>query len=291
MLVVGVLLILLAVIFAIQDAIMRILTHHVGRGGPLLKPLFRRTRSIVRFGLIIVAVNIAAPLLPVTREALSAIQHSLAASLIVLIGWIVFVAANLFADEYLRKLNWDDADNLNARKAATQVRILKRALGTLIVILTIGSALMTFESVRQFGISIFASAGAAGIIVGLAARPVLANLVAGVQIAITQPIRLDDVLVVEGEWGRVEELTATYVVVKIWDLRRLILPLSYFLERPFQNWTRSSSSIIGSVYFYLDYTAPVERIRQKLHEIIKEEKDWDGEVLSLQVTDAKPEYD
>ena len=144
------------------------------------------------------------------------------------------------------------------------MRILTRAVDTLIVVVTVGAALMTFEPVRQYGVSLFASAGVAGLVAGLAARPMLSNLIAGIQIAMTQPIRLDDEVVVENEWGRVEEITSTYVVVRLWDLRRLIVPLTYFIEKPFQNWTRESTSLIGSVLFYVDYTAPIERMRAKV---------------------------
>ena len=140
---------------------------------------------------------------------------------------------------------------------------------------------------RQYGVSLFASAGVAGIVAGLAARPVLTNLIAGVQLAMTQPIRIDDAVVVENEWGTIEEITSTYVVVRLWDWRRMIVPLSYFIEKPFQNWTRENSSLIGSAFLYVDYRAPVGVIRDKLHEIVKASKNWDGSVVNLQVTDAK----
>jgi len=146
---------------------------------------------------------------------------------------------------------------------------------------------MTFEPVRQYGVSLFASAGVAGLVVGLAARPVLSNLFAGVQLAMTQPVRLDDQVVVENESGRIEEITSTYVVIRLWDLRRMIVPLSYFIERPFQNWSRESTNLIGAVLLHVDYTAPVERIRSTLTEIVNASKLWDGQVAKLQVTDAK----
>jgi len=136
-------------------------------------------------------------------------------------------------------------------------------------------------------VSLFASAGVAGLVVGLAARPVLSNLFAGVQLAMTQPVRLDDQVVVENESGRIEEITSTYVVIRLWDLRRMIVPLSYFIERPFQNWSRESTNLIGAVLLHVDYTAPVERIRSKLTEIVNASKLWDGQVAKLQVTDAK----
>jgi small-conductance mechanosensitive channel len=155
-----------------------------------------------------------------------------------------------------------------------------------VVIITVAAALMTFESVKQYGVSLIASAGAAGIVVGLAARPLLTNLFAGIQIAITQPIRIGDAVIVENEWGWVEEITGTYVVIKVWDWRRLVVPLSYFLERPFQNWTRHTTDLIGSVFLWVDYTVPVNRLRAELERIAKGSKLWDGQVVNLQVVES-----
>lgn len=146
---------------------------------------------------------------------------------------------------------------------------------------------MSFEQVRQYGVSLFASAGVAGLAIGLAARPLLSNLIAGVQIAVAQPIRLDDVVFLEGEYGTIEEITTTYVVIKLWDWRRMVVPLSYFIEKPFQNWTRETSALIGSVFLYVDYTVPVEKLREKLMEIARASPLWDGRVIVLQVSDAK----
>ena len=152
----------------------------------------------------------------------------------------------------------DLADNLLARKHVTQVRVFERVLEVVIVLVTIGFALMTFDAVRQYGVTLFASAGVAGIIAGLAARPVLSNFFAGVQLAVAQPIRIDDAVIVENEFGNIEEITFSYVVVKLWDLRRMVVPLSYFIEKPFQNWTRTGGELIGSVFLYVDHTAPVD---------------------------------
>jgi len=165
--------------------------------------------------------------------------------------------------------------------------VLLRAAEVMIMLFTIGAALMTFDAVRQYGISLFASAGVAGIVAGLAARPLLSNLFAGVQLAVTQPIRIDDAVVIEGEWGTIEEITSTYVVARIWDLRRLIVPLAYFIEKPFQNWTRDSATLIGTAMFYLDYRAPVGLIREKLEEICRNSMNWNGRTVALQVTDTK----
>lgn len=151
---------------------------------------------------------------------------------------------------------------------------------------TIAAALTVLPFARQIGVSLFASAGIAGIAVGLAARPMLSNLIAGLQIAFTQPIRIDDVVIVEGEWGWIEEIGIFYVVVRIWDWRRLVVPLSYFIEKPFQNWTRRSASIIGSVFWRLDYRAPVGAMREKLNELCKANELWDGDVVNLQLTES-----
>lgn len=177
-----------------------------------------------------------------------------------------------------------------ARKHVTQVGILKRAADTLIVIMTVAAAMMSFEQVRQYGVSLFASAGVAGLAIGIAARPLLANLIAGVQIAVAQPIRLDDVVFLEGEYGTIEEITTTYVVIKLWDWRRMVVPLSYFIEKPFQNWTRETSALIGSVFLYVDYTVPVEKLREKLMEVARASPLWDGRVVVLQVSDATKDH-
>jgi len=206
---------------------------------------------------------------------------------IIVVGWVAITAVNMAAALYLQRFPLDVVDNLLARKHRTQINILKRSAITLLTVVTAAAALMTFESVRQYGVSLFASAGVAGLVVGFAARPVLSNMIAGVQMAITQPIRIDDVVIVEGEWGRIEEITSTYVVVRIWDLRRLIVPLTYFIEKPFQNWTRVSAELLGTVFVYVDYTVPVDHVRAKVEEIVKASPLWDGKVVGVQVTDAK----
>ncbi|MDX1818863.1 MAG: mechanosensitive ion channel [Marinobacter sp.] len=173
-----------------------------------------------------------------------------------------------------------------ARKVETQTRFLVRCLNILIVIIGFGAALMTFESVRQVGASVLASAGVGGIILGFAARPVLSNLLAGMQIALTQPFRIDDVLYVQGEWCWVEEVTATYVVLRVWDLRRLVVPLQWFIENPFQNWSRKSADLLGTVFIWVDYTMPVQPLREEFERILDESDQWDGKVATVQVTDS-----
>jgi small-conductance mechanosensitive channel len=165
--------------------------------------------------------------------------------------------------------------------------VLKKVAVSVIAVFTLASMLMVFDSVRQFGESILASAGIAGIVVGFAAQRSIATLLAGFQIALTQPIRVDDVVIVENEWGRIEDITLTYVVVRLWDLRRLVVPITYFIERPFQNWTRSSADILGTVFLYVDYSVPLDALRSELTRILKASRFWDGKVNVLQVTDAK----
>jgi small-conductance mechanosensitive channel len=190
-------------------------------------------------------------------------------------------------DRYVFGLDLNAADNLLARKAITQMRILRQAVNVMIVTITAGFVMMSFDSVRQFGISLFASAGVAGIVAGLAARPLLENLIAGLQLAFTQPLRIGDVVVVNNEWGWVEEIGSVYVVMRLWDWRRQIVPLTYLFQNPFTNWTRSSSQIIGTVLVYADYTLPMDAVRAKATEIVKASRLWDGQVVNVQLTDAR----
>jgi small-conductance mechanosensitive channel len=255
---------------------------------PYLFSTFTQTRGLSRLALLILAMIIAIPVAPVPPETAALLTRLMAVAVIGLIGWGLIIALHIAADLYLRRFRLDVDDNLLARKHNTQVRVLSRTIDVLLVMLTLGAALMTIPAVRQYGISLFASAGVAGIIAGLAARPVLSNLMAGVQLAMTQPIRLFDAVVVENEHGTIEEITSTYVIVKLWDWRRMIVPLTYFIEKPFQNWTREASALIGTVMIYVDYRAPVGVIREKFHEILKQsDNKWDEKVASLQVTDLK----
>lgn len=196
------------------------------------------------------------------------------------------------AGEYylLRKFDIEASDNLKARKNLTQIKVFKGIASSIIIIVAISISLLTFEQARTIGVSLLTSAGIIGIIVGFAAQKSIGLILAGIQIAITQPIRLDDVVVVEDEWGKIEEITLTYVVVKIWDERRLVLPITWFLEKPFQNWTRSAANIIGTVFIYVDYSFPVETIRTILPEMLKENMNWDKRVVNVQVTKVTEQY-
>ncbi|MCA0239628.1 MAG: mechanosensitive ion channel family protein [Proteobacteria bacterium] len=207
----------------------------------------------------------------------------------VLIGsvtWLLVNAVNAFAAAVAARHPVAVADNLQARRIHTQTRVLARVVVGLITLVGTALMLMVLPGVRQLGASLLASAGLAGLVAGFAARPVLGNLIAGLQIGLSQPIRLDDVVVVEGEWGVIEEITGAYVVVRIWDQRRLVVPLQYWVEKPFQNWTRSSSELIGSVFFWVDYRMPLEPLRQALREACESSPDWDRRFCILQVTEA-----
>jgi len=253
-----------------------------------LRRVLAATKGPARLGLLLIALAIALPLTPLAGGTANLLARLLGLATICLLGWIALTVLHIGADLYLTRFRLDVPDNLLARKHITQVRVLQRVLDVVIVLITIGFALMTFDSVRQFGVTLFASAGVAGIIAGLAARPVLSNFFAGVQLAVAQPIRIGDAVVIENESGNIEEITFSYVVVKLWDLRRMVVPLSYFIEKPFQNWTRTGTSeLIGSVLFYVDHTAPVEAIRKELMEIVGQCKLWNGKVVSLQVSDCK----
>jgi len=202
------------------------------------------------------------------------------------IGWTIGTLVDGLVKRRLARLKFHETNNLQARKSATRLDVVRRIWIVTVAVVTVAAALTAIPGVRQVGVSLFASAGIAGIAIGIAARPMLSNLIAGLQIAFTQPIRLDDAVVLEGEWGWIEEIGLFYVVVRIWDWRRLIVPLSYFIEQPFQNWTRQSASIIGSVFWQVDYRAPIAEMRSKLEEICRSTPLWDGDVVSLQVTDT-----
>eukprot|EP00873_Tetraselmis_striata_P031734 jgi/Tetstr1/451998/TSEL_039034.t1 len=236
---------------------------------------------------IIVGLTLGTRIAPLGLGQAGFVRQLLLVCFIVTIAWIAQSALHIWSIIYMRRFKLEAEDNLLARKHATQSKILLRVADIVILIVAISAVLMTFEEVRQYGISLLASAGAAGIIVGLALQPVLKNLLAGIQLAVTQPIRIDDALIVEGEWGNVEEITATYVVLRIWDMRRLIVPLSYFIEQPFQNWTREGAALLGTVIIYLDYRAPLDAIRRKVEDIASKSDLWNGKVAHVQVTDFK----
>jgi small-conductance mechanosensitive channel len=225
--------------------------------------------------------NIASPQAAVVWDKVGSVLFiiSCAAGLIVFIRSLKII--------FQERFDISKEDNLKSRKFSTQFNILERIVFFLIILISIGLVLMLFEDVKRIGISLFASAGIAGIIVGFAAQRIIAAVIAGLQIAITQPIRIDDVLIIENEWGRVEEITLTYVVLKIWDQRRLIIPTTYFFDKPFQNWTRTSANILGTVFIYTDYNVPFQALREELTRLLESTPLWDKKVNVLQVTDSK----
>ncbi len=198
--------------------------------------------------------------------------------------WFLIIALKIVKGRMLMKYDVSHEDNLRARKIYTQFMILENIVIFILVILAIGIALMSFDSIRAIGVSVLTSAGIAGIIIGFSAQKAIGTLLAGIQIAITQPIRLDDVVIVDNEWGRIEEINLTYVVVQIWDKRRLVVPSTYFIENTFQNWTRESSDILGTVFIYTDYEVPVEKLREELSRLLNGSSLWDQKVNVLQVT-------
>lgn len=262
-----------------------LLNRTFGTRLPLLGVFIDRTAGPARLALSLAAVALVLPFAPLDDEIRTPLTRLFVVAFIALIGWISIRIVDMSAARYLQNFR-DVTENFIARKHVTQVRVFKRVTDTIIVIITVSAALMTFDSVRQYGVSLFASAGAAGIIVGLAARPLLSNLIAGLQIAITQPIRIEDAVIIENEWGWVEDIASTYVVIRLWDWRRMVVPLSYFIEKPFQNWTRDTASLIGVIALHVDYRADVARIRRWLEGAVKDSKLWDGEVVNLQVIDA-----
>lgn len=283
----GLFVVITAIGFGLQALLLRWIARRPPGWHPFLRHALGRTRRLVRYMILLFAAGNATALLPIAPRYEYGVRHIFFALFIIQLGWTAMVAANLAIDRYVGRLDLAAADNLLARKAATQMRILRQAVSVMLVVLTIAFALMSFDEVRQFGISLFASAGIAGIVAGLAARPMLENLIAGVQLALTQPLRLEDAVVINNEWGWVEEINSTYIVVRLWDWRRLVVPLSYLFQTPFANWTRNSASIIGTVYVYADYTLPMDVVRAQATEIVKASPLWDGQVVNIQVSDAR----
>jgi small-conductance mechanosensitive channel len=207
--------------------------------------------------------------------------------IIIAITWFLINFINLLKIRFLKRYDISAEDNLDSRKVYTQINLLEKVVNFVIVLFGVGIILLSFESIRQIGVGLFASAGVAGIIIGLSAQKVVGALLAGIQIAVTQPFRIDDAVLVENEWGWIEEINLTYVVIRIWDKRRLVLPSTYFLEKPFQNWTRTSADIVGSVFIYTDYTVPFNELREELDRLLENTDLWDKKAKVLQVSDAK----
>jgi small-conductance mechanosensitive channel len=249
----------------------------------LFVPLIGKSLRVI---VPVVGIIFALPILNLSPEYAGLLSKGTSILLIVAVALISFQAINIGEKAVLARYDITVADNLQARKIYTQVHVISKTLYVIIGLFAAASILMLFEEMRRFGTSILASAGVVGIIIGFAAQKTISNLFAGFQLAMTQPIRLDDVVIVEGEWGRVEEIALTYVVIHIWDDRRLVVPLSYFIEKPFQNWTRASAELLGSVFVWVDYSLPLDETRKALKAIIETHPLWDKRFWNLQVTDA-----
>ena len=249
----------------------------------LLVALLGRSLRVI---IPVVGVIFALPVIGLPPEFAGMLGKASSILIIGTVAWILLQAVSYGEKAILAKYDITVADNLRARKVYTQVHVFGKVVQVVISIFTAGSVLMLFEEVRHLGTSILASAGIIGIIAGFAAQKTIANLFAGFQLAMTQPIRLDDVVIVEGEWGRIEEITLTYVVVRIWDERRMVVPLTYFIEKPFQNWTRISADLMGSVFVWVDYTLPVDQVREMVKKIVEASPLWDKRFWNLQVSDA-----
>jgi small-conductance mechanosensitive channel len=248
--------------------------------------ILKHLRGPSRVFVLLLALKIAAPLLRVPADMHGLIDQLTSVLVIAAVTWLVVAATRVGRTLLSVRFDVTVADNLQARKVHTQYDVLSKIIISVAVILAVASVLMTFDQVRQLGAGILASAGIVGIIVGFSAQRSLGTLFAGIQIALTQPIRLDDVVIVEGEWGRIEEITLTYVVVRIWDQRRLVVPITFFIERPFQNWTRTSAELLGTVFLHVDHTVPLAALRDELQRLVKDDPRWDGRVAQIVMTDV-----
>jgi small-conductance mechanosensitive channel len=252
--------------------------------GKVIVPILGHT---LRLAVPLLGVILLLPLLRLPENWTWVTQKAFGSLLIVALSILIVRGVNAVQQALLSRHRMDVPDNLPARRIYTQVSVIRKIIVTAVVIIATGSVLMLFDPVRQFGTSILASAGIAGIVLGFAAQKTLGNVLAGIQIALTQPLLIDDIVVVEGEFGQIEEITLTYVTVRTWDLRRLVLPITYFIEKPFQNWSRVSTELLGTVILYLDYQVPLGELRKELKRLVENNPKWDRRVCGLQVTDTK----
>ncbi|GAA4189740.1 mechanosensitive ion channel [Microbacterium oryzae] len=249
--------------------------------------LVQRSRASFRATMLVVALWVAlANALPVDGDVSGPVDRIMTILLIAATGWLLATLVLFASDLALGRYRIDVPDNRLARKVRTQTLIVRRLAIAIIVVVAIGAALLTFPAVRAVGASVLASAGIASIVAGLAAQSVLANMFAGIQLVFSDALRVDDVVVVEGEWGRVGEITLSYVVLDLWDDRRLVLPCTYFTTTPFQNWTRQGSELLGSVELDLDWRVSPARMRAHLDAVLATTPLWDGRAGVLQVTEA-----
>ncbi|HEX2533796.1 MAG TPA: mechanosensitive ion channel domain-containing protein [Chitinophagaceae bacterium] len=251
-------------------------------------------RSVLRYlsgplGLLIplFIFDLFYPALRIPRAWGVRLDHILEITFILAFAWTLIRLIRAAQDFIHHRINIRTPNNLRQRRILTQLTYIRRVINVIIVLFTIGAVLLTFSTLRKIGTGLLTGVGISGIIVGFAAQRSLANLLAGFQIAFTQPIRIDDQVVVEEEFGTIEEITLTFVVVRIWDDRRLVLPINYFIEKPFQNWTKTTADVMGTIFIYADYALPVEPVRREFQRLAKEHPYWDGRAASLVVTDVK----
>lgn len=247
---------------------------------------FKKMRNPALVSLIWLSLTITYNTLNLPPEEQAVLNQGSTILLIITVAWWLSNGVKIGIAYGLEDSDITVKDNLEARKKLTRFRVLERLVIAIILVIAVGAILMTFDRIKNIGTSLLASAGVAGIIIGFAAQRSIATFLAGIQIALTQPIRLEDAVVVEGEWGWIEEITFTYVVIRIWDRRRLIVPINYFIENPFQNWTRNSADILGPVVLYTDYRVPVSEIREELDRILSNTDLWNGDVKVVQVVDT-----
>jgi small-conductance mechanosensitive channel len=252
--------------------------------GKVMTPVVGDT---LRLAVPLLVIILLLPLLRLPENWTWVTEKAFGILLIAALSFLIVRGINAVQAALLSRHRMDVPDNLSARKIYTQISVIRKIIVSAVVILATGSILMLFDPVRQFGTSILASAGIAGVVIGFAAQKTLGNVLAGIQIALTQPLLIDDIVVIEGEFGQIEEITLTYVTVRTWDLRRLVLPITYFVEKPFQNWSRVSTELLGTIILYLDYRVPMDELRKELKRLIANNPKWDRKVCGLQVTDAK----
>jgi small-conductance mechanosensitive channel len=248
--------------------------------------LVRRLDRPSLVALIAIALAYVAQFFPILAEAWATVGGIV---MPLLIGWLAIAILRAFIAAMSARADITVADNLQARRKRTRLTLIGRVATFVIVFVTAALMMLSIPGIRDIGLTLIASAGLAGLAVGAAAQPALRSLIAGTQMALTEPINIDDVVIVEGEWGRIEDIRTTYVLVKIWDERRLVVPTTYFLEKPFENWTKHTADLLGTVLVYLDPSARLERLRAEFERRVAQHPNWDGKVAKVQVTDASVE--
>jgi len=272
------------VIKALLGLILRFTSRKNTSDYSMVRSILKRLGRPINYFLPVLVFNMVLPFMELEKKPLAVLSRIVEINLIISFGFMLMGLVKVFEDYLVHLYDLKKEDNLRERKMRTQLQFVRKLAISTIMVLTFCAVLLSFDNLRKIGAGLLTGVGVGGIIVGFAAQRSLSNFLAGMQIAFTQPIRIDDVLVVEGEWGRVEEITLTYVVLGIWDQRKLILPINYFIEKPFQNWTRTGSAILGTAFLYLDYTAPVDILRVEFERILKDHPLWDKRVQVMQVT-------